>query len=213
MALVHDGHQLVFKVAGMGAYNNNGYVIADPATKEAYLIDAPADVKRLLEEADGFDIKGVVVTHTHADHVAGYADLKRLTGLPVGVHERDAGRLPGKPDFLLAHNEELHLGGVSIRVLHTPGHTPGALCLHTDGVLVSGDTLFPGGPGRTNTPDDLRQVVSSIEERLLVMDDGTLVLPGHGQDTTIRTSREEYAVFKRNAHPADLHGHVSWLTS
>ena len=147
MTLVYDGPHLVFKVAGMGPYDNNGYVIADPATKEAYLVDAPAEIERLLSEADGFRVKGVIVTHTHPDHVAGYADLKRLTDLPVSVHESDARRLPGEPDALLAHNDELSIGASRIRILHTPGHTPGALCLFTDGTLVSGDTLFPGGPG------------------------------------------------------------------
>ena len=214
MTLVYDARRLVvFKVAGMGPYDNNGYVIADPSTKEAYLVDAPADIQRLLDEADGFQVKGVVVTHTHPDHVAGYADLKRLTDLPVAVHESDAHRLPGKPDALLAHDDELNVGQTRIRVLHTPGHTPGALCLHVDGALVSGDTLFPGGPGRTNTPDDLRQIVASIEERLLVLPDGAIVLPGHGADTTIGASKAEYAVFKSKEQPAGLHGHVGWLTS
>ena len=210
MALVYDGGCLVFKVAGMGPYDNNGYVIADPATKEAYLVDAPAEIERLLAEAEGLRVKGVVVTHTHPDHVAGYADLKRLTDLPVAVHEADARRLPGKPDSLLAHGDELTVGPTRIRVLHTPGHTPGALCLHTAGALVSGDTLFPGGPGRTNTPDDLRQVVESIEERLLPLPEGDLVLPGHGGDTTIGASKAEFAVFKSRPRPADLHGHVAW---
>ena len=213
MALVYDGRHLVFKVAGMGPYDNNGYVVADPHTEEAYLVDAPSDIERLLDEARGLRVKGVIVTHTHPDHIAGYADLKRLTDLPVGVHDSDANRLPGAPDFLLAHGDELTVGPARVRVLHTPGHTPGALCLHADGTLISGDTLFPGGPGRTNTPDDLRQVVSSIEERLLILDDGTLVLPGHGSDTTIAASKAEYAVFAGKAHPADLYGHVSWLAS
>ena len=210
MALVYDGGCLVFKVAGMGPYDNNGYVIADPGTKEAYLVDAPAEIERLLAEAEGLQVKGVVVTHTHPDHVAGYADLKRLTDLPVAVHESDARRLPGKPDALLSHNDELRVGAVRIRVLHTPGHTPGALCLHAAGALVSGDTLFPGGPGRTNAPENLRQIVASIEERLLPLPEGDLVLPGHGADTTIGASKAEFAVFKSKPHPADLHGHVSW---
>ena len=210
MTLVYDGPHLVFKVAGMGPYDNNGYVIADPATKEAYLVDAPAEIERLLSEADGLQVKGVIVTHTHPDHVAGYGDLKRLTDLPVSVHESDARRLPGEPDALLAHNDELHVGATRIRILHTPGHTPGAVCLFADGTLVSGDTLFPGGPGRTNTPDDLRQVVQSIEERLLTLPDGSLVLPGHGADTTIATSKAEFAVFKSKPQPDDLHGNVQW---
>ena len=210
MALVYDGGCLIFKVAGMGPYDNNGYVLADPATKEAYLVDAPAEVERLLAEADGLLVKGVVVTHTHPDHVAGYADLKRLTDLPVLVHESDARRLPGDPDALVAHDEELRAGAVRIRVLHTPGHTPGAICLHVDGAVVSGDTLFPGGPGRTNTPADLRQLVASIEERLLPLPGGDLVLPGHGADTTLAASQAEFAVFRSKPQPPDLHGNVLW---
>ena len=154
MTLVYDARCLIFKVAGMGPYDNNGYVIADPSTKEAYLVDAPAEIERLLNEAVDFQVKGVIVTHTHPDHVAGYADLKRLTDLPVAVHERDAHRLPGKPELLLAHDDTLEIGRTRIRVLHTPGHTPGALCLHADGALVSGDTLFPAaqaGPTRPTT--------------------------------------------------------------
>ena len=213
MTLVYDARCLIFKVAGMGPYDNNGYVIADPSTKEAYLVDAPAEIERLLNEAVDFRVKGVIVTHTHPDHVAGYADLKRLTDLPVAVHERDAHRLPGKPERLLAHDDTLEIGRTRIRVLHTPGHTPGALCLHADGALVSGDTLFPGGPGRTNSPDDLSQIVASIEERLLVLPDGALVLPGHGADTTIAASKTEYAVFKSKERPAGIYGHVSWLAN
>ncbi len=213
MSIVHDGLFQVFKVAGMGPYDNNGYVIADPQTKEAYIVDAPAEVERLLDEAKDFRVKAVLVTHTHPDHVAGYETLKRLTALPVAVHPADAPRLPGEPEMRIEHGDDLFVGGTRIRVLHTPGHTPGAVCLVTDGVLVSGDSLFPGGPGRTASAADFKQVVSSITQRLLVLDDQTLVLPGHGADTDIGESKREYAVFAGKPHPDDLHGHVSWITS
>ena len=213
MALIFESSHLVYKVAGMGPYDNNGYVIADPASREAYLVDAPADVERLIDEAADFHIRGVIVTHTHPDHVAGYSDLKRLTDLPVAVHHDDVSRFPGKPDFLLSHNEQLPLGTNRLLVLHTPGHTPGALCLYVDGPRVSGDTLFPGGPGRTNTARDFSQVVASIRQSLLILDGGTIVLPGHGADTTIAASKAEYAVFASREHPADLHGDVNWQTS
>jgi hydroxyacylglutathione hydrolase len=213
MSLVHDGRYQVFKVAGMGPYDNNGYVIADPGTKEAYIVDAPAEFSRLLDAAKDFHVKGVVVTHTHPDHIAGYGDLKKLTDLPVGLHEADAPRLPGRPDFLLADGDDLRVGQTRLRVLHTPGHTPGGICLHGEGTLISGDTLFPGGPGYTGSAGDFRQVVRSITERLLVLDDATLVLPGHGADTTVGAARREYQAFAAKAHPPDLHGHVSWMTS
>ena len=213
MSIVYDGTYQVFKVASMGSYDNNGYVIADTATKEAYLVDAPDQVERLLEEAKDFRVKAVLITHTHPDHVAGYADLKRLTDLPVAVHADDEARLPAAPDLRIAHGDDLYLGHTRIRVLHTPGHTPGGICLYIDGTLVSGDTLFPGGPGRTRTPAAFKQVVRSITEQLLTLDDGTLVLPGHGANTTIASSKREYGVFASKPHPDDLHEHVNWLTS
>ncbi|MEX2430613.1 MAG: MBL fold metallo-hydrolase [Dehalococcoidia bacterium] len=213
MSVVYDQQFQVFKVAGMGPYDNNGYIIADPKSKEAYLVDAPAEVERLLDEAKEFRVKAVLITHTHPDHVAGYTDLKRLTDLPVVVHPADEARLPGTPEMRIEHGADLFIGNTRIRVLHTPGHTPGGICLAVDGVLVSGDTLFPGGPGRTRSPEDFQQVVASITERLLVLDDGTLVLPGHGANTTIAGSKQEYAAFASRPHAEGLHGHVSWLES
>jgi hydroxyacylglutathione hydrolase len=213
MPIVFDGPYQVFKVAGMGPYDNNGYVLADPVTKEAYIVDAPAQVERLLDEAKDFHVKGVLITHTHPDHVAGYADLKRLTDLPVAVHEADEHRLPGEPEVRLAHGDELSIGETWFRVLHTPGHTPGAVCLYLDDALISGDTLFPGGPGRTTSPADFKQVVESITTHLYPLPEPTLVLPGHGADTTIAGSKREYAVFTSKPHPDDLYDHVNWLTS
>lgn len=213
MAIVFDGRFQVLKVAGMGAYNNNGYLVVDPKTRETYLVDAPDNVERMLAEAKGLDLKGVVITHTHPDHVAGYDTLKRLTGLPVAIHQADQERVAWSPDITLTHQSVLSIGTNKIRIMHTPGHTSGGLCLVLDGVLLSGDTLFPGGPGRTDSPVAFRQLVDSITTHLLVLPPETLVLPGHGDDTTIETSQAEYATFASKPHPEDLHHHVSWLTS
>jgi glyoxylase-like metal-dependent hydrolase (beta-lactamase superfamily II) len=213
MALVYDGPVQVYRVAGMGPYDNNGYVLADPASKECYLVDAPAQFERLLKEAEGYSIKGVLLTHTHPDHIAGYADLKRLTNLPVAVHADDAARLPEPPAYYLAHNDTIQLGQRAIRVLHTPGHTPGGVCLAMEGCLISGDTLFPGGPGRTRSADGFRQVVKSITELLHVLDDSMVVYPGHGAETTIGVSKAEYAAFAARLHPSELQGDVRWLSS
>ena len=213
MSLVYDGPVQVYRVAGMGPYDNNGYLLADPVSRECYLVDAPAEVERLLKEAEGLTSKGVLITHTHPDHIAGYADLKRLAGLPVAVHDSDAPRLPEPPAFHLAHGETLYLGRQAVRLLHTPGHTPGGVCLVVEGCLISGDTLFPGGPGYTRSPEGFQQVVKSIRELLHVLDDSTVVLPGHGAETTIGASKAEYATFAAKPHPADLHGEIHWLTS
>lgn len=213
MALAYDGEFQVYKVAGMGPYDNNGYVLADPSTGECYLVDAPAEVHRLLEEARPFHIKGVLLTHSHPDHIQGYADLKRAASIPVAVHPDDEARLPSAPELYLRHDDVLHIGRTPIRVLHTPGHTPGGVCLLIGDCLISGDTLFPGGPGRTPSAEGFQQVVRSITELLLPLADGVAVFPGHGADAIIGQARSEYAVFAAKPHPADLHGHVSWLTT
>ena len=213
MSLIYEGLHLVFKVAGMGPYDNNGYVIADPKSKEAYLIDAPEGIEMLLHEAAGFNVKGLIITHAHPDHVAGYGELKRLTDIPVAVHESDIQRFPGTPDIVFSGKQHFRIGKTIIQVLHTPGHTPGATCLYCSGTLISGDTLFPGGPGRTENPKAFSEILRSIEEKLFLLDGDTLVMPGHGSDTVLSIAKSEYEIFKGKEHPEELFGHINWLTS
>ena len=213
MVLVHDGNVQLFKVASMGAFDNNGYVIADPKTREAYIVDVPDEIERLLEEARDFHVKAALVTHSHPDHIAGYGALKRLTDLAVAVHPADAERLPEPPAFALEHGADLFVGSQPIRLLHTPGHTPGGVCMVTDDCLISGDTLFPGGPGYTRSGEAFADLVRSITTRLLTLPEGHGIFPGHGADTTIADARREYEAFAAREHPAGLHGHVAWLTS
>jgi hydroxyacylglutathione hydrolase len=116
----------------------------------------------------------------------------------------------GKIDRPLADGEQISVGGNSVTVIHTPGHTPGSCCFLIGRYLISGDTLFPGGPGHTNSPQELQQTIASINERLYTLPDDTLVLPGHGQGTTIGRSREEYAAFAARPQRPDLQGDVTW---
>ena len=213
MSLAYDGEFQVYKVAGMGPSNNNGYVLADPASGECYLVDAPEEVEKLLAEAAWFTIKGVLLTHTHPDHIAGYASLKRSSDAPVAVHADDEARMQEAAAFHLSDGDELTIGETAITVMHTPGHTPGGVCLLLGGCLISGDTLFPGGPGYTRSPEAFQQLVGSITKRLLVLDDGVMVFPGHGNDSTIGDCKREYAAFAAQPHPADLCGEVHWLTT
>jgi glyoxylase-like metal-dependent hydrolase (beta-lactamase superfamily II) len=108
----------------------------------------------------------------------------------VGIHLDDADMLPLTPNFALAEGQQIAAGGVSLRVLHTPGHTPGSVCFLGDGVLFSGDTLFPGGPGATNQAlGNFPTIMRSLREKLFTLPDATVVAPGHGKPTTIGKER------------------------
>ena len=205
----------VMKFGPLGPYANNVYLIVDAATREALFVDAPIGSDAALAGVGDARVTRIAVTHRHGDHWAEIDKVKSALGVPVVCHEADAGPYKSKVDGHIADGEEIAVGETRVRVLHTPGHTPGSVCLlvpSADGadVLISGDTLFPGGPGRSDTPAALREMVGSIERILLPLPDDTRVLPGHGDDTTIGESRREHMIFARNEHPADLHGDVTW---
>lgn len=200
----------VRKIGPLGPFDNNAYLIVDPTTRAALIIDAPLGGERLLDDAAGLEIQGIIMTHRHGDHWGTLDLLKERTGAPVYCHPEDAVAYPDKVDFPLNDGDDVRLGAGRVQVIHTPGHTPGSVCLLAGDVLVAGDTLFPGGPGRTSTPADLRQVIASITERLFALPDATIVHPGHGDSTTIGRAKQEYAVFASREHPPDLCGDVTW---
>ncbi len=210
MPLHYDGEVSLVKV-NMGPYNNNGYILSCPTTHECIIIDTPAEPEKLLNELGGGTVKSILITHGHQDHLLGFAQIKEKTGAPVGVHSDDASMLPQPHDFLLKNGDVIQIGTVALTVLHTPGHTPGAVCLLTGRHLFTGDTLFPGGPGKTHSPEALRQVIESITQKLLVLPEEVAVYPGHGADTTISKAKEEYQIFASKPHPEDLCGDVEWL--
>lgn len=175
--------------------DNNVWVVGDDA--ECVVIDAPHDVDAILELVGDRTLKAIVCTHAHDDHVRYAPELRERTGAPILLHpdDRPLWELT-HPDTLwdadLADGQELEVGGTTLRVLHTPGHAPGAVCLYAadHGCVFSGDTLFNGGPGATGRSFSDRGVLEgSIRARLYGLGDETVVHTGHGPDTTIGAER------------------------
>ena len=177
-----DVHKVV-----VGPMDNNVYVLWCRATGDAVLLDAANEHERLLELCRTLGVRKVLETHGHWDHIQAVPEL-RDAGYSVHVTAQDAAMLPSY-DEVLTHDEVIEVGHLRLHTIHTPGHTPGSMCFKLDGapILFSGDTLFPGGPGNTTFEGgDFPTIISSIEDRLfspLAAD--TIVLPGHGDQTTI----------------------------
>jgi glyoxylase-like metal-dependent hydrolase (beta-lactamase superfamily II) len=174
----------------VGPVDNNVFIVRCRATGEAVLLDAANEHDRLLELCQRLGVRQVLETHGHWDHIQAVPAL-RDAGYRVAVTSADAGMLPSYDD-LLDDDHVIEFGRLRLRTIATPGHTPGSMCFLLEGspVLFSGDTLFPGGPGATSFPGgDFDAIIASIDRRLFTLPRSTLVLPGHGDDTTIGDER------------------------
>jgi glyoxylase-like metal-dependent hydrolase (beta-lactamase superfamily II) len=171
----------------VGPMDNNVYVVRCRRTGDAMLVDAANEHELLLDVCQRLGVRQVVETHGHWDHIQAVPAI-RDAGYQVAVTAADAGMLPSY-DLVLEDDAVLEVGRLRIRTVATPGHTPGSMCFAVEGtpLLLSGDTLFPGGPGNTATPEgDFPTIIHSIERRLFARyDNSTVVLPGHGASTTI----------------------------
>ena len=212
MALHYDGEVRIVKV-NMGPFNNNGYIISCPDTNEGILIDTPAEPELLLNEVGDVDIKAILITHNHQDHLLGFNEITGSLDAPVGITAADAGPLPKTPDVTLTDGQVISFGNQELRVLETPGHTDGASCFLVGRHLFSGDTLFPGGPGKSRSPEALAQILNSVASKLLTLPEDTAVYPGHGDDTTIGEAKRRQAVYASKSHPEGLFGDIDWLQS
>jgi len=174
----------------VGPIDNNVFIVRCRRTGEAVLLDAANEHDQLLGLCQDLGVRRVLQTHGHWDHIQAVPAL-RDAGYEVAVAAADADRLPSY-DTVLEDDSVIEVGDLRLRTVATPGHTPGSLCflLERTPLLFSGDTLFPGGPGTATLPGgDFPTILRSLDERLLPLPADTLVLPGHGADTTIGTER------------------------
>ena len=188
---MYQDTQLEITEVVVGPMDNNVYVARCRASGEAVLLDAANEHERLLELCRELDVRRVLETHGHWDHIQAVPAV-RDAGYEVGVTAEDAAMLPSY-DFVLEDDAVIEVGRLRLKTILTPGHTPGSMCFLVEGspVLFSGDTLFPGGPGNTSfAGGDFKTIIRSIEDRLFKdLPADTHVLPGHGDNTTIGAER------------------------
>lgn len=202
---------MLLRMLEVGPFGSNCYIVGSEDTKEGLIIDPGADADTILANVAemGLDIKLIVITHSHIDHVGALARVKEATGATFAMHKdegdgkimqgiaRMLGSLMGgsvgpmpNPDRLLEDGDTIEVGDIELAVLHTPGHSPGGISLYGHGALFSGDTLFNFGIGRTDFPGCSHNVlIESIRTKLMTLPDETVVFPGHGPRTTIGNER------------------------
>ena len=194
---------MIIEQIEIGAFQIYCYILGDSDTGEGIIVDPggpSAPILAKAKERGVTSIKYIVNTHCHVDHIAGNGDMYEATGAPIAIHEADAPELmnpnPGAlamfgakpsppPELLLKDGDKITFGNESVEVIHTPGHSSGGICLYFPGYVLTGDTLFVGGVGRTDLAGGSFEVLqSSIRNRLFTLPDDTVVLPGHAYGVT-----------------------------
>jgi glyoxylase-like metal-dependent hydrolase (beta-lactamase superfamily II) len=172
---------------------NNAYLLRDPESGDALLIDAAAEPGALLALIGDADLRSVVTTHGHWDHHRALPQVVEATGAATVAHPADAADLPVPVTRPVEHGDTVTFGGQTLEVVHLRGHTPGSIALVWRGAgthVFTGDSLFPGGPGRTTQPEDFTSLMNDLEERIFGrFDDSTWFYPGHGNDSTLGAER------------------------
>jgi len=198
---------VIIKKLVVGPFASNCYIIVSESNKDVMIIDPGAEAEEILKNVKdlGLNIKFIVLTHGHIDHIGALKEVKETTGAEVAIHTDEAKSLherslatvfglsyppPPPPDRLLKGGDSIDIGDLHLLVVHTPGHSRGGICLVGEGVVFSGDTLFNFGIGRYDLPGgNGNQLMDSIHTKLMILPDNTIVCPGHGPDTTIGTER------------------------
>ncbi|USX51953.1 MBL fold metallo-hydrolase [Lentzea sp. HUAS12] len=190
----------------VGPMDNNAYLLVCRSTNEALLIDAANDHERLSDllghAPDRPGLRTIVTTHQHADHWQALGSLAEATGANTVAHELDAAVLPVQPNVLVDHGDTINVGEVPLSIIHLRGHTPGSIAVLYDDPnghphLFTGDSLFPGGVGKTTSADNFASLINDVEDRLFaVLPDDTWFYPGHGDDSTLGKERPALAEWR-----------------
>lgn len=194
-------------------HKTNTYIIIDEKTKEAIIVDPCAEPNKIIDMAKILeaDVKYIILTHCHADHIAAVPEVKAALGGKVLIHidEKDSIENPKETlfnelgldektieiDSRLNDGDIIHIGNIEFKIIHTPGHTKGGICLYcsSEKLLLSGDTLFNGSWGRTDLPtSNFPDIIASISNKLMILPEDTIVYPGHGKPTIIKEEEKVY---------------------
>lgn len=203
----HPAATVAVTKLSVGPMDNNCYVIADTTRNTGVVIDAADDADHILDAIGDLDVTAILTTHHHPDHWQALAAVARATGARVLHHREDASRIPVPAACAVADGDQLAVGAAAIEIRHTPGHTAGSVCAVLDGAaedapdmtthVFTGDTLFPGGPGKTANADAFATIMASLESRVFTLPDDTWVYPGHGDDTTLGAERPHLEEWRR----------------
>ena len=194
-AQVHELTRLTISKLAVGPMDNNCYLLRCRETGDQLLIDAAAEPERILDLIGPDGLTTIVTTHAHPDHWGALAEVRKQTGATSVAHEVDAQHLAELVDRTVVDGDTITVGQVALRVIHLVGHTPGSIALLYDDPmgqphLFTGDCLFPGGVGKTWSPEDFDTLLAGVKERIFdSLPDETWVYPGHGNDTTVGTER------------------------
>jgi glyoxylase-like metal-dependent hydrolase (beta-lactamase superfamily II) len=190
----------MLKKMAVGLYQANCYVLGSKTTMEGIVIDPGDEAPRIAEVISraGLKIRYILLTHEHFDHTGAALEIKKTTGAPVLIHPLDARGLQFVPDGHIVDRQELPLGELVISVIHTPGHSPGGICLYTHGAVFTGDTLFAGSVGRTDFPGgDHKGLIHNVVEKIFPLGDDVRVYPGHGPHSVIGRERQSNPFFRQ----------------
>jgi glyoxylase-like metal-dependent hydrolase (beta-lactamase superfamily II) len=207
---------LELRILVVSPWQENCYLLVDPATNAALLIDPGDEAARILEWLAGVRVQAILLTHADEDHVGAVNAVRAALGVRAGLHPADdalAAANGVSADFALNDGAEVRLGAQVIAVAHAPGHTPGSVCLRFGDRAIVGDAVFPGGPGHTDSPEALEQALAGLRRTVFTWPDETRLYPGHGDSTTVGRERAGFEAFLARPRPAGLHGDVTWGTA